>query len=325
MKKNNQNIINRWVKEGLTIDPYYIVGLTDAEATFTISISKDNRVRKTTRGSIDVIKREIYSVQTSFAISLNVKDSKLIYSLQSFFGVGNVKQDLSNNAITYYVNSASDLLKVIIPFFDHYPLITQKRADFILFKSAVKLITAGVHLTHEGLIKIVSIKASMNKGLSEKLITNFPGIVPADRPLVSLEDESIKDNNWLTGFVDGEGSFYVRIMEATTAKSVNRVSFFFSISQAIREKVLLSQVSKYLDCGTISGNAKYIQFRVTKLGDIESKIIPFFKKYPMHGIKNLNFEDFCTIFDLVQTKAHLTSEGLDKIKKINGGMNLRRE
>jgi hypothetical protein len=53
----------------------------------------------------------------------------------------------------------------------------------------------GEHLTSEGLIKIISIKASMNKGLSEKIVTKFPGIIATDRPGVSLEDEDIKDNN----------------------------------------------------------------------------------------------------------------------------------
>jgi len=47
------------------------------------------------------------------------------------------------------------------------------------------------HLTSEGLTKILSLRASMNKGLSETLSTNFPGIIPAVRPLV----ESIKIPN----------------------------------------------------------------------------------------------------------------------------------
>ena len=63
----------------------YVVGLSDAEATFTISVTKDNRVRKTSRRSSDT-PRTIYSVHPSFAISLNIKDLHLIQSLQSFFG-----------------------------------------------------------------------------------------------------------------------------------------------------------------------------------------------------------------------------------------------
>ena len=84
-----------------------------AEATFTISVTKDSRIRKTSRRSLDN-SRTIYSVHPSFAISLNVKDWHLICSLQSFFGVGNIKKDLKNNAITFYVNSVEDLSNVVI-------------------------------------------------------------------------------------------------------------------------------------------------------------------------------------------------------------------
>jgi group I intron endonuclease len=78
-------------------NPYSITGFSDGEATFTISIYKDNRERKTAR-RLDQ-HREIFSVHPSFAISLNIKDKSLVYSLQSYFGVGKIKQDLSHNAI----------------------------------------------------------------------------------------------------------------------------------------------------------------------------------------------------------------------------------
>jgi len=78
------------------------VGLCDAEATFTIFITKDNRERKTDRRLSDSY-RVILSVHPSFAISLNIKDSQLIHSLQSFFVVGRIKQDLKNNAIIFFL------------------------------------------------------------------------------------------------------------------------------------------------------------------------------------------------------------------------------
>lgn len=54
-------------------------------------------------------KENIFYVHPSFVISLNNKDKDILFSLQSYFGVGNIKQDLSNDAITYYVNSVKDL------------------------------------------------------------------------------------------------------------------------------------------------------------------------------------------------------------------------
>lgn len=48
----------------------------------------------------------------------------------------------------------------------------------------VNLINKKEHLTTEGLLKIVSIKASINKGLTVALLKAFPGIIPVDRPLI---------------------------------------------------------------------------------------------------------------------------------------------
>jgi hypothetical protein len=40
------------------------------------------------------------------------------------------------------------------------------------------------HLTQEGLEKIVAIKASINKGLSDELRAAFPNVVAVKRPLI---------------------------------------------------------------------------------------------------------------------------------------------
>lgn len=51
---------------------------------------------------------------------------------------------------------------VIIPHFDNYPLITQKLADYLLFKQAIQVIKHKEHLTVSGLQTIVNIRASLN-------------------------------------------------------------------------------------------------------------------------------------------------------------------
>jgi hypothetical protein len=95
------------------LNPYFLTGFSDAESTFTVSITKDNRSRKTTK-RIDP-NRTIFGVHPSFAISLNKKDSDLLQKIHSYFKVGNIKNDTKNNAIVYYVNSFQDLTNVIIP------------------------------------------------------------------------------------------------------------------------------------------------------------------------------------------------------------------
>jgi LAGLIDADG endonuclease len=60
----------------------------------------------------------------------------------------------------YSVSSVKDLVNIIIPHFLNYPLLTQKGADFTLFKQIVELMDNRAHLTIEGFNKIINIKAA---------------------------------------------------------------------------------------------------------------------------------------------------------------------
>jgi len=61
--------------------------------------------------------------------------------------------------------------------FLNYSLLTQKKADFLLFKNIIDLMKNKEHLTLEGLKKIVAFKASINLGLSELLLNEFSDII----------------------------------------------------------------------------------------------------------------------------------------------------
>jgi hypothetical protein len=68
-----------------------------------------------------------------------------------------------------------------------------------------------------------------------------------------------------------------------------------------------------------------MDINVLKHKDIVNIIIPFFNKYPIQGVKSMDYSDFVKIAKLMQNKAHLTIEGLEQIKKIKSGMNTNRE
>jgi hypothetical protein len=65
-------------------------------------------------------------------------------------------------------------------------LCTQKKADYLLFKQAFFLYKDH-RLTKEILDQIVAIKASVNRGLSEKLKNSFSDIIPVPRPSILNE------------------------------------------------------------------------------------------------------------------------------------------
>lgn len=113
----------------------------------------------------------------------HIKDLHLLKEVQGFFGEAG-KIVIFKNYCTFRVDSLSQIVDVIIPHFDKYSPVTQKLADYMLFKDIISLMTNKEHLTLEGLRKIISIKASLNLGLSNELKTNFPTISPVVRPLI---------------------------------------------------------------------------------------------------------------------------------------------
>jgi hypothetical protein len=120
---------------------------------------------------------------------LHIRDRILLEKIQSFFsGVGDIKNVSTRDSVIYNVTKIKDITTVIIPHFDKYYLFTQKRADFLLFSSVVELMNKKEHLSREGLIKILAIKASLNKGLSNDLKEDFcmDKIIPVLRPEVQL-------------------------------------------------------------------------------------------------------------------------------------------
>lgn len=68
-----------------------------------------------------------------------------------------------------------------------------------------------------------------------------------------------------------------------------------------------------------------VYYSVTKFDDNYGKIQPFFEKYPILGVKAMDFNDWCKVAALIKDKAHLTKNGLDEIIKIKEGMNKRRK
>jgi len=118
-----------------------------------------------------------------FIITLHKKDIGLLYRIQSCLGdVGTITVRSYSDLVDFVLGSVGDLVNIVIPFFLKYPLITRKRADFIIFSQIVELINQKEHLTLEGIQKIVSLKASMNKGLTDKLKQAFLNTKPIPRP-----------------------------------------------------------------------------------------------------------------------------------------------
>ena len=177
----------------LIINPNFLTGFADAEGSFVLSITKSNNVKSG------------WVIKPRFQIHLHKKDLFILEAIKNFLGVGKIYVQ-GEVSVEYRVFSIKDL-KIVLDHFDKFPLISQKYVDYLLFKEAYLLLINREHLTSEGLRKIISIKASINNGLSSSLKEAFPGIIHAVRPL--KENISIYNPQWLAGFTSGEGCFHL--------------------------------------------------------------------------------------------------------------------
>lgn len=302
------------MKKNKILNPYYVTGFTDAEGCFNVTISPRSNGK--------------YQVSLRFEIDLHSRDIELLSNIQSFFnGVGTLTPSKNSSLVKFVVRNFDDIYNIIIPHYNKYPLLTQKQADFLLFKKIALLMNDKEHLTPEGLLKIVAIKASINLGLSEKLSSIFL-VEPYKRP--EIKTLSIPDPNWITGFAEGDSSFFVNLYKTKETKTNFKLQLMFRISQHIRDIELLNLIISYFNSGIIILDNRTTRtnitanYTITKFNDIYTILIPFFKKYPLMGIKQLDFIDFCKVAELMNKNEHKTLEGINKIIKIKENMNSNR-
>ena len=303
------------------LDPWFVTGFTDAEGSFIISIYKDSNNKLKWR------------ISAYFSIHIHVKDVLLLELIHKFIGVGKLRKN-NENTVLLRVSDIQEL-QVIIDHFRNYPLVSAKHSDFLLFEQCYNIIKTKEHLTEEGFNRILELRSSLNNGLSPELKGAFPNISPVVRP--QYQFQGIPNPNWISGFATGDSTFSVSI-EKSTSKVGKRVRLIFGTCLHIREEDLLKGIANYLSLYnsdvTASNKEVSIQssesnntclLQIKNNSDIQNKIIPFFREYPIKGVKALDFTDWCKVAELVKNKEHLNMNGLEKIIKIVEGINLNRK
>lgn len=128
--------------------------------------------------------------------------------------------------------------------------------------------------------------------------------------------------NYLAGFTDGEGSFHVVFRKRKDYKIPWKVSLSFNVSQ--KDSVILSLFKKHLKCGSMRERKHdgIWYYEVTNFNAIQNNVIPFFRRFGfLSAKKKRDFSKFQKIAKLIETKDHLTLEGIQEILKIRKEMN----
>ena len=216
--------------ENFQLDPLWVTGFIDGEGCFLVSITENKNFQLGWR------------IGPRFQLTQHERNKALLEGIKNSLRVGQIYKG-GPQSLQFKVSVFLELQKFLYHF-AKYPLLTKKRADFLLLMLVIELIERREHLTLEGLHKILAIRASMNRGLSEKLKSAFPDVVPVVRPLV--ENPQILDPNWLAGFTTGEGSFIVNIKASQTHSIGFQVLLVFELTQHMRDERLMRSLIELL-------------------------------------------------------------------------------
>ena len=130
------------------------------------------------------------------------------------------------------------------------------------------------------------------------------------------------DAQWIVGFVDGEGCFYVAVNPHTDMTSGFQVLPEFTVVQHVRDIEVLHALKAYFGCGVVRTNhGDRMAYRVRAKEHLLERIIPFFEKHPLKTKKRVDFEKFRRCLQLMESGEHLQLAGIEKIRAIAGQMN----
>ena len=142
----------------------------------------------------------------------------------------------------------------------------------------------------------------------------------------SISTDMRLEAQWVVGFVDGEGCFYVGVNIQPEMKTGYQVLPEFTVVQHERDVQLLYALKKFFGCGVVRRNhGDRMAYRVRGFDHLRERVIPFFERHPLKTKKRLDFLKFRKVLILMQRNEHLTLEGIEKIRQIVSKMNTGRE
>ena len=131
---------------------------------------------------------------------------------------------------------------------------------------------------------------------------------------------------WVVGFVDGEGCFFVGINPHPEMSLGFQVLPEFTVVQHRRDIQLLYALKEFFGCGVVRTNhADRMAYRVRGLDHLTQRVVPFFEEHSLRSKKKIDFLRFRKVLQLMNKGEHLNAEGLEKIRVIASTMNTSRE
>ena len=144
----------------------------------------------------------------------------------------------------------------------------------------------------------------------------------SDNPIGAGNQQESLSPDWVVGFVDGEGCFFVGINRQPSMKVGWQVLPEFRVVQHQRDVALLEQLRAFFGCGQITVNhGDRKELRIRGLRKLSERVVPFFQANPLRTVKGSSFDCFAEVIGLMHRGEHLTLEGLSRIWELAGQTN----
>ena len=285
----------------------WFVGFTDAEGNFIINPLKNTKL-------------DVSKFAFMFKITLHKDDSEILIYIKDKLGVGGVRY-YKDECIFNVTNKEGIALLIII--FDKYNLNTTKHLDFLDFKEAFNLYwnreeNSDVCVKKE---KILNLKNKMNTNRVDfDRSDNFPIIIT---------------KYWLLGFIEGDGSFFIRRDTLTPTLSIEVSGVQFSVLVEIKKFLESSlEFDKYslfklknssiisVNMNKSRNNSKSTtSIIINNISILNNYLIPFFNKTNFLTKKGKDFKDFKLITKIIYIGGHRKEDIRSLILKLSNTMN----
>jgi len=222
----------------------------------------------------------------SFYISQSTKNAPMIYALKYWLGFGKVRWQHSEKMVHFVIEDIPNLTNL-------GNLINGRLRTEYKYEAYEKLIN---RLNKMGFVK----NKVIIKPLNHKI-----------------------DLNWLAGFTEGDGSFFIGLGNSPKSKLGVQITLNISWTQKHR-KTLELIASQFKGSWSYNKTHKFWVYNIKRKSEIKKLVYSVFVYHPLYGIKRFDCLDLKRACDLFNTKQHLTESGLQLLLEIKSNMNTRR-
>jgi hypothetical protein len=274
---------------------------------------------------------------------MNLTDNQLGYFLAGLIeGDGHLSIPAKSKTILSRILNPRIVFTGHINNIEMYILLQTKLGGIGRFQHSGNNVIRYIIGDNKGILKIIELvhgKFRTPKNITFNYLIEFFNIkYNHNIPNSPLDSSDFGNNSWLTGFVEADGYFGVKILESKP-KSYTRkrfksasINLVFRLDQRSFDTPtnttfvpFMAKLAKFLDCSVLPYREdKVLSLSLTSLDKL-TNLIRYLDKYPLIGVKGKDFKDWIKIYYMIKNKEHLTEAGKEKIMLLQSNMNSKRK